>query len=254
MLSRKNGIMRDTLYERIINEIGDREARIIPYLNAEPLLDPGFPVRLAKIRQCCPYSVIEVSSNISLLDERTARSIEPYHIDDFRMSVFGFSESTYRQMMPKLSWETVKGNLDRVVNDTSFRSSIGGIGLVMIDFPLVPDAEKEAAAAYCKSNGLEFNLWGFLDRAGNVANHSNHVLREQVHGCEQNRPLERMHILYDGKVVLCCQDWYATTVLGDANEKSLQDIWLSDRYQRVRESIYGGGHAPRLCSKCALAT
>lgn len=258
MRSRPNGIMNDALYEKIIREIGDQatdqDIRIIPYLNAEPFLDPRFANRLASIREYCPRSVIEVSTNISQLDERAACRIKPYNIDDFRMSMFGFSETTYHRMMPGLSWNAVKANLDRIVDDESFRASIGSIGIVMIEFPTIPPAEKEAAAAYCKSNGLEFNLWGFLDRAGNVADYSNNVHREQVNGCEQNRPLERMHILYDGRVVLCCQDWYATNVLGDVRTQTLQDIWHSEEYRRVRKSIYGGERAPRLCGQCVLAT
>ncbi|MFH1589019.1 MAG: SPASM domain-containing protein [archaeon] len=59
---------------------------------------------------------------------------------------------------------------------------------------------------------------------------------------------------FDGKVILCCQDWKKEYILGDLRTNSIQDIWNSKEYKSIRRRIYGEEiPVPELCQKCILA-
>ena len=70
----------------------------------------------------------------------------------------------------------------------------------------------------------------------------------------KNRPLERLHVLYDGSVILCCQDWRKEVVIGSLNDSTITEIWNSDRYNWVRSEIYRGSSCNiDLCKRCKLS-
>lgn len=248
------GLISKDLFLKILKEIGNKEVLLIPYLNAEPFLDQFFFERLAEIKQNCKNVNLEISTNVSLLTSERIESLSRYYIDYLRLSVFGFTPETHAKMMPGLKWEKVKLNLDNLVSCKRLRKNVGAIDLVMIYFHMLTEEDVTLARTYCRKNGLQLNLWGFLDRAGNVPNHSNKVYKEKVSGCSQNRPIERLHISFDGKVILCCQDWKKEYILGDLNENSINEIWNSEEYNRIRENIYNLElPPPELCRRCILS-
>ncbi|MBS3125284.1 SPASM domain-containing protein [Candidatus Woesearchaeota archaeon] len=248
------GYMTDELFEKIIGQIGTKSVRVIPYLNSEPFLDPHFIRRLNHVSEVCPNAEIEVSTNLSRVDELARDKLRSARITEMRLSVFGFTKETYERIMPGLSWASTKAHLDCLANDNDLRKRISEIGLVLVDFPLMTPEDVETARAYCVEKDITFHFWGFLDRARNVPLYSNSVYRTTIHGCEQRRPLDRMHVGLDGRVILCCQDWRQTHILGDLNTQSIEEVWHSEKYQNVRRRIYiDGTNAPDLCKKCKLA-
>ncbi len=248
------GIMFNELFFKILKEIGERNLLLIPYLNAEPFLDPLFFERLEQIKDNCKKVRLEISTNVSLLTPERIEKLSKYPIDDLRLSVFGFTSETYAKMMPGLKWEMVKSNIDNLVHNKKIRKSTSKINVVMIYFSAVTKEDINLAQAYCRKHKLTLNLWGFLDRAGNVPNYSNNIYKEKVSGCSQNRPMERLHVSFDGKVILCCQDWKKEYVIGDLNKYSIAEIWNSEEYRYMRERIYNLTQPPlEICRRCILS-
>lgn len=250
-----SGSMDMETFRLIIDQIDPSwGCRIIPYLNSEPMLDPLIVPRLRYIDGRTGSPEVELSTNVSALTPSRQNSMVGLRLKELRLSLFGFTEATHARIMPGLRWSCVKQNLDHLVVHQDFRRTLDTISLVMIDHPLVTPEDKELATRFCEEHGLSFNFWGFLDRAGNVEHYSNEVHRPIITGCEQNRPLERMHITFTGDVILCCQDWRWHNVIGNVRHQSLLDIWYSDRYREYRERIYAGtGEQPEVCTKCKLS-
>lgn len=250
-----HGIMKGDLFRKIIDQIKNPwGTKIIPYFNNEPFLDPYFIDRLKYINKKCPGAEIEISTNVSMLDKVMQDKMLGIEIKDLRMSVFGFSSKTHKMIMRGLSWKSVLFNLKSVAINKKLRSNIGQLSLVMINYPGITNKDIESAKKFCIDHYIKFELWGFLDRSDNVKSYKNNIYNKNIIGCEQDRPLDRMHIRYDGKVVLCCMDWKSEYILGDLNKNSLQEIWDSVQYKKIRESIYlGRGNSPELCKKCKLA-
>jgi MoaA/NifB/PqqE/SkfB family radical SAM enzyme len=85
---------------------------------------------------------------------------------------------------------------------------------------------------------------GLSNRAGNLPN----VKIEKLDAfC--TRPFEQVYIAFDGKVVLCCQDWVLEEVMGDISIQSLPEIWEGQVYRRKRAQLLASDRQG-LCAKC----
>lgn len=253
-----SGSMKDDLFEKIISECipYQKELLVIPYLNGEPFLDKKIFNRLKILKAYLPESNIEISTNLSMLTKEVQNELSNYKIFELRISLFGFTEQTYKRMMPGLNWNEVTSNLKLLVQNNYLRKNINKVSLTMIEHEMVPLEEFNVARKFCDEWGLTFNGWGFLDRAGNVPSYKNKIDNtKRIKGCEQNRPNERLHICYDGKVILCCQDWRREEIIGDLNDLTIQELWNSAAYENYRLRISGGNElsAPNLCENCNLA-
>jgi len=66
-----------------------------------------------------------------------------------------------------------------------------------------------------------------------------------------SRPLVRMVIRYDGKICNCCEDVQSAFDLGNVNDDSLADLWLSERHIEVVEDLQAGRRDKyKLCAGC----
>lgn len=251
------GSMNQDLFEKIIKQIGSNNCwgmRIIPYLNNEPFLDKFFIDRVKYINEKCPAAEVEISTNLSLLNSKKQKELLLCSIKELRLSVFGFTEKTYQKVMTGLVWENTKNNLDLLCANKKLRSKIGQISLIMVDYPGISAKDIASAKKYCQDNFIKFEFWGFLDRGGNVSTYDNKINNHYVCGCEQNRDTERMHILFDGKVVLCSMDWRRECIVGDLSRQTIEEVWESKRFNDLRRIINGGGKkVPNICKKCKLS-
>ena len=61
----------------------------------------------------------------------------------------------------------------------------------------------------------------------------------------------KVMILYNGKVVTCCNDFFETNVFGDLNTQPLYEILISPKYERFRQlHAVGKGKTLPLCKEC----
>lgn len=250
------------LFKKIIDNIHlaqESTVRIVMYLNGEPFLDPDFVNKLRYVRSTCEDVVVEISSNISYLSEDILAALCECKVDDFRISCFGFSEETYRHAMPGLRFSIFLENLEKLIQAKNTGAFSGEISLTMIDYPELLQSDYDNAKKFCEDHQMVFNFWGFLDRTGNVKRFSNHIViseeseRNKEYTCAQHRHLERMHILADGRVSLCCQDWEEKYILGSLASQSLEEIWNCDDYELLRRQIDEVGIPyPNICKKCKI--
>ncbi|MGE0585559.1 MAG: radical SAM/SPASM domain-containing protein [Flavobacteriaceae bacterium] len=113
---------------------------------------------------------------------------------------------------------------------------------VLGDLSDAHEQEFEAIRQAFKDVPVTFEKYRLMDRAGNLmADVSGAVDRDILWGCEQtgSRPLEHLHILPDGRCVLCCEDYYETHVVGDVSRQSFHEVMSGDEMARYRRTIYG---------------
>lgn len=241
------------LFRKLISEIGDREILLIPYLNNEPFLDTEFCEKIEEINRVCPNCKVEISTNISKLTKKNIEKMKKMKISDFRISFFGYKRETYQKIMPGLDYDMSWHNL-KMFLESGLKNKIDSISVTMIEHEAVQKEEFDLMSEFCKENGIRFNRWGYLDRAGNNSYYKNESEQGDIIGCEQNRPYERMHIMSDGSVILCCQDWREEVVLGNIRDNTILEIWNSEKYKEVRDAIYHcNSEGIELCKKCKLA-
>lgn len=64
-------------------------------------------------------------------------------------------------------------------------------------------------------------------------------------------PLTSMVITLSGNVVLCCNDYYETEVIGNVNTQSLREVWTDQRFENFRKALSKGDRTvSHLCADC----
>lgn len=244
--------MSKELFEKFLSEIDENKLkRIIPYLNNEPFLSTDFINMVKMIRNKFKKIEIEISSNVSMIKEIDIVEMSKLNITELRLSVFGYEKSTYNKMMPCLNYEKTFEKLQMISSVMKDSNTI--ISIVMIDNGEINEQEFIDMKCLCDKLGFKFERWGFLDRSDNVTYKSNNIYNENVSSCEQNRPLERMHILSDGRVIFCCQDWSHSLVVGNINNNTISEVWNSETFINARKSLYDKEKdSPMICKKCKL--
>ena len=245
--------MSDELFEKFVSELDESKlTRLIPYLNNEPFLDDTYIEKLKKIRKKCPNVELEISTNAVLLNREKIVSLKQFNLTELRISFFGFTKQTYTRMMPTSVYEKALENLHIISEEFKNEKTI--VSVVMIDDGSIDENEFSQMETLTSQLGFEFCRWGFLDRAKNVSQKSNNFYREDVYDCEQNRPRTRMHILCDGTVIFCCQDWAHECVCGSIKENTISEVWLSEKYNNYRKALFHKNKcAPNICKNCKLA-
>ena len=252
-INEKKMHMEEWLFDKILDEIGERQILMIPYLNNEPFLDDNFCQKLEKINRKVPNCLVEVSTNMSCVCKDVQEKMKNLRIDDFRMSVFGYYKETYEKMMPGLHYEKTWDNINSFLY-SEIRKNIPLISITMIEHSFVRDNEYAMMGRFAEENNIVFNHWGFLDRAGNNSYYRNQIEFGKIIGCEQNRQRDRIHILCDGTVVLCCQDWRKEVILGSVIDSTIEEIWNGQLYREMREKIEGiRSESIEICERCKLA-
>jgi hypothetical protein len=76
-------------------------------------------------------------------------------------------------------------------------------------------------------------------------------------GCEQtgSRVLEHLHLLADGRAIICCEDYNSEEVVGDIHRQSVAEIMAGEPMQALRRTIYGFDEASAdfICARCEYA-
>ena len=68
------------------------------------------------------------------------------------------------------------------------------------------------------------------------------------HSCTQ--PFLSMYIHPNGDCSICCADVYGDVILGNAAQKTLEEIWHSEKYEKVRKLISKGRKSLERCKGC----
>lgn len=253
--------MKDSCIEKIINECDRNKLkikRIIPYMNNEPTLDKRLLNILRRLKKMGHF--VELSTNFSGMNEDLMNKIiEEKLIDDLRISFFGGNKYFYSKLMPQLNFNI---NYNKIRKFIEINKKFGNPINYKIISVLCPWINMEENIYLLKNIFFEskIHVFGYLDRAGNVKEYKNNTIyfedkKQKLCGCELERPFERITILADGNVILCSQDWNEEIIIGNILNNSIEKIWNSDRFEKIRNIIRGIENTNEnfICYKCKLA-
>lgn len=94
-----------------------------------------------------------------------------------------------------------------------------------------------------------FKLNNFYNRAG--ALEELRIQKSLTLRCA--RPEFQMIVNAEGKVVLCCNDYFGKEIMGDVAKENIFDIWRKSRFKQIRAELRKGNRKNiDLCSQCDL--
>lgn len=66
-------------------------------------------------------------------------------------------------------------------------------------------------------------------------------------------PFYKLVFDYNGDALLCCNDWFRKHKgLGNIHDTTLQDIWYSEEFKKVRDNLKAGVRKGPACANCSI--
>jgi len=228
------GFMDFGLFKKLIDE---GEKYRLPSANlswrGEPLLHPEFfeMVKYAKRRGVVD---VRINTNGTLLDDENLGEMIESGIDRVIVSVDGATKSTYESLRKGADFKKVTAGVKKLVDlRNSMKKETPSVEVQIIDM-------KQTRGEIGKF--IEF--WKPIVNSISIATYRNPVGKEKDE-FRVERPYtaafpcpqlwQRLVVGWNGKIYMCCGDNVGLTVLGDAREEKLNDVWHGDNLEKIRE-------------------
>lgn len=257
-----NGLMSDALFDRIVGELRGRPVTwLSPYLMADPMSDRKIFDRIRALRQALPLTHIEVSTTGLYLIPRIAQKLLEAPLSELRISSHGITAAEWAQTMPGVNYDKAWPNVMRFI-DLWRQTHPYNLSIVTL-WGLWTKKRELEIEAFWSNLGVEMVRWEVIARAGEVdltifgardehGGPRSPDKKEPPYMCRFHRDTQSMHILSDGRVTLCCMDYRHEAILGDVAQQSLQEIWKSQAFDRMRAKVRGDvpTDADFICNRC----
>lgn len=265
------GTMQWDLYAKIVNELAAEPlfSGIIYELHNEPLLDKRLLDLVKYFKSVSKDKWCMLITNGELLDKYSLKDIKESNIDSIVVSLNANSKATYQMVNKGLDYDRVINNISSLMSDSYIKERLS-LSFVVSDENM---PEIHQATKYWNKNGVGTRIIGITNRAGTLEGYEKFKMRteykgnsllfrlwrrfisrlEIVTGC--HHPFAYMNILFNGDVVICCHDWNRATIIGNARDNSLREIWNSPKANEIRRLIIKKKYEQiETCSGCSLAS
>jgi hypothetical protein len=242
------------LYRRIIDECTKHHVRrISPYLMNEPLLDPEIGDRIAYISQKKRFPTFsKINTNAALLDQEAALKILDSGLDVLTCSVHGIIKGKYERTMVGLHLEEVLENIDRFLElKRKRKKKKPEVRITMIRTKLI-ESDVPKIKAYWKPRGVKVNIRPMTNRVNKRISTLGISARPMELFDSCTRLMQQAYINVRGEVLLCCNDWEQTTIMGDLSHQSVQEVWNGETFQNIRRRFLNQDLKGLLCARCYI--
>lgn len=227
------GYMNLELFRKIIDEISQKAIFIQLYWMGEPLLNNNIFYMIQYIKKNTSAKVI-LSTNGSLLTQQITKLLCESNLDKIIISLDAIeSQEIYSKIR-------CGGNLKQVINNVEFflqhNASIDTI-LQMLCFKLNRGEKEKMEKRFGQYNYLTRFSWldtwaGSFPSIADIADEVSPLISVERKACTDLWYKATIH--WDGSLALCCHDWNWKIKLGNVSERSLMQLWNSEKMQELR--------------------
>ncbi|MBF0156694.1 MAG: radical SAM protein [Magnetococcales bacterium] len=236
----------------------------------EPLLHREAPAMIARGREA--GCLVSIQTNGTLLADpgmrRRLLSSRPHEIG---ISIDGWDEAGFELLRRGHDWATLVASV-RALHEERAALGLGaevalGVSAIMVD--AVPDWRRrigeflEPILPWVDRVGLipldRRREPLFLDAEGRLVPHAREAstgggtaVGGPVGGALCAEPLNKLNVLWDGRVTACCHDIDGEVLLGRVEEAGgIDGVWMGERARGLRQALIGGGlDGHPLCRAC----
>jgi pyruvate-formate lyase-activating enzyme len=239
------GMMSWGLFTRLVDQAADHGCHAITLASrGEPTLHKRFGEMLLYIHDKGILDV-KINTNATRLTEKLCHDILSANVATVTLSVDATNKETYEQIR-------VRGKFDRVLDNIKLFNRLRAshyphsetstrISGVAVKDTQSPEEMRRFWSDYVDQVSVrqEIPRW---DSYGNMP-----FARKSV--CKLL--YERIYVWYDGVCNPCDFDYKSYLAVGDATKESISDIWLGERYQKLRDA-HENGRRPGVvpCDRC----
>jgi len=248
-------------FKKIIDNIKNYVHIVYLYNSNEPLLNPDI-IEMIKYASSNDLHTM-ISTNASLLDEKTARELLNSGLGEIRLALDSLKKEAYEQFRIGGNFETVKKNIEnflRLKRESGKKRPIATLQFILnkLNQDEVPDIKKFAKEnkidklyikpfilseyAYNKNEIKNLSEKFFADKdiydEDIVYKKDEQGLRPKIEykKCPDVRRV--FTILADGRAVMCCFDLLGDYVFGDLSEQAFKEVWNSDKAKKMRRAAF----------------
>ncbi len=247
------GTMNMELYKKIIDNCEKLKIKTITLsFFGEPLLDKKLIEKIEYAKKKGMF--VAFYSNASLLNEKWAEKLINSGLDSITISFDGYSKETYEKIRKNLKFDITRKNILNLIEAKKrLNKDNPKINLVLVE---LEENKREIKQFY--------EEWKEKVDSINIINMRNWANDIQKEGTKEsfhfNKKIKRkpcaliwlkMVVDWNGDVVLCCDDWNHSTVLGNLKKQTIEEIWRGEKLKKIRGAhIHGEFYKIPLCSGC----
>tara|TARA_B100000686_G_C16773178_1_gene966579 strand:- start:304 stop:1485 length:1182 start_codon:yes stop_codon:yes gene_type:complete len=249
------GAMKMELFRKIIDDYSQRGGIVRFGTFGEPLMDKKFTDKVRYLKQYQSIYKIELVTNGYFLNEKitpvllengvdveisldelvkeTFEHVKKMSYDVVRKNVLQFLEANDRMSKPVKVNFRVKSSMNRAETlDHEFFHELSRHKCTMELTPMDEDSLANWAGRFDK----EAFYKSHLGETTSVENRS-YKQYNKSNPSPCNQLWKWLVVYWDGKVVMCCVDMFATTPLGNLNENTVAEVWNGKTLHNFRKQM-----------------
>jgi radical SAM protein with 4Fe4S-binding SPASM domain len=258
-LNRPNGVMKFEVYKKIIDDLANENVRLKAlklWKDGEPLLNKQLPEFISYAKEKKVADQIRVTTNGALLD-RFAEKLILSGLDWLMISYLSPKKEEYLKHSGSLKNPQEK-ILENVIYMSEQKKKLNMqnpfISVKMCNFPHVTkeDISKlyndfEKYADEIQIHELPMNWDGSHNNDFTLGD----IRKKNHHNKVCPYPWYQLNINWNGDVSICSVDWSFKTVVGNALNESILDIWRGEQLSNFREMFRKQEHKKHpACGNC----
>jgi len=262
--SRATGNLKADFFRDTIDQIANKLIYLIFYFQGEPYINPKFLEMVRYANDKGLYTI--TSTNGHFLDDDNCRETIESGLDRIIISIDGVTQETYQSYRIGGDLEKVKRGAKNLVEWK--RKLKSNTPHIIFQFLVVKPNEHQIDDVYnlAKEIGVDevklktaqiYDYESGNDLIPSIDKYSRYRRLEDGQYKIKNELLNHCWklwhacvITWDGIIVPCCFDKDATHRMGQLKEKSFQEIWQNDTYNKFRQSLLAGRDTIDICQNC----
>ena len=266
----ENGDMDIEIFHKIVDEtcLESNTSEIIFELQNEPLLDKRTFSFIEYVKSRNKNIACTLVTNGQLIQNYDLEEIKRSGLDKLIVSLNANTAGTYEKISGGMKFDVIKNNIDRIVQDPEIKR------ILQISFVVIEQnaAEVNQALKYWKQQGVRTRAFKISNRSGVLTSYEEkrsktvrtkkpflqaiweNTLKTafKVTGCYF--PFANMAVLFNGDVIICCNDWKRAFIAGNLKESSIKEVWNSVALNKARKLIIRKNYSQiNTCARCSKA-
>jgi hypothetical protein len=233
--------MADDLFDGLLEECARHSPSSLElYLHAEPLEDPRLETLATRAKAACPRTQVSITTHERALGADRVRTLAASGLDLVFVSVNAPSQTTE---------VSLRRRLQRIAALAPPLRDAGKALVVVTLTNLLPEGLRGTFRKLCAAMDLPLEAYRATSRVGDARLRPHIRVLLSSEGCL--RPFTTAHVLADGQVVSCCEDWRYRRVFGRVGDLPLADVWNGQEARQLRSELLDGCPAEP-CDRCDI--
>ena len=241
LMKRDKGYMEETVLKKIVDECALNGAAIRFIRWGEHLLHQNIfeYISYAKSKGV----IVHLTTNGILLDRAKAEKLIDCGLDSVIFSMQGATKEAYEIMRDNNKYDLLEKNIRYLVEirqNKGVKNPVIHISSTMTDETQDEiKAFKDKWMGIVDSVGIGVTTFEYVNTPENQENvkefTSKQYVRKEYRPCTE--VLTKLSVNWNGDVTACCGDYDSFLLLGNIKEKSLKEIWNSEKEKKIREIL-----------------